>query len=322
MKKDRIGKYLEKYGDEFVFDEFSPKYLEKERLSDIMKGVPVPLRTRDVVDFHGPKGLPLAHLAENMARVMGINPDFQYAPSYMRYIRKYFNDKIVDALVKEGRDEAEEGQLDHAAIHFRAALLFSPEDLHAMYSYARACRELYLAEEGGDPNYIGAFKAESMEYFERCTQVHPAFAQAWYFLGYAYLNMGLYLKAALVWKEFLKRSRNGKDKKEIRERLEQLEDPVKIETGCNHMLAGRFEQGLSTLEPYVETRYESWWPLHYYLGVGYSRTGEAERAIRHFKRALSLSPSHGESMEELSALYEALGDSVLAEKYRKKRELV
>lgn len=322
-RKDRAGQYLEKLGSDFVFDEYQAEYLEREGLTELMKGVPIPLRHQDVVEFHGPKGLPLTRIAENMAQIIGINPRFAYAPRYIGYIRRYFNDKIVDVLTGEGKDEAEKGRFDLAAVHFRAALTLCPDDLHAMYGYAGVCRELYLAEEGGDdPGYVGQFKAESIEYFELCTELYPTFADAWYFLGYAYLNMGLYQKAKLAWKEFLKYTQNGEDRKEIQERLEQLEEPVKIENGCNHVMAGRWGEGIDILLPYRETQFEGWWPLHYYLGIAFARIGETDQAVGSFLRTLALSPSHDGAMEELIALYETRGELDLAEKYRKKLAIV
>lgn len=321
-RKDRVGEYLKKLAEDFVFDEFQESFLKKEGLAELMKNVPVPLRHQDVVDFHGPKGLSLSHIVENMARIIGINPQFEFVPVYMDYIKHYYREQIVNALLKEGRDEAEQGQYQMAAVHFRGALAFAPDNMHVMYSYARVCRELYLAEEGGDPQYIGQFKAESIEYFELCTELFPTFAEPWYFLGYAYLNMGLYIKASLVWKEFLKYSKNGKDKKEIQERLEQLADPIKIEEGCNHILAGRWGQGLDVLLPYRESSFHTWWPLHYYLGVGFARIQETENAIGSFKKALTLSPSHEESMEELIQLYEKQENGEMVDKYRKKLAIV
>ncbi len=322
-KTDRVGQYFEKYLQDFVFDEFSEAHLKREGIAAIMSGVPIPLRHQDVVDFHGKKGLSQMHIAENMAWIMGVNPQFQYVPQYVSYLKKYFNEKITDALVKEGRDDAEAGKMDSAVIHFRAALVISPDNLHAMYSYARGCRELYEAgSEREDVEYVGRFKAESMEYFELTSIAHPDFAQSYYFLGYAYLNMGLYIKATLTWKEFLKKSKNKEDRKEIQERLEQLLQPTEIETGCNHILAGRFAEGIEVLTPFVTTQYETWWPLHYYLGVGLSRTGQAESALASFKRALELNPSHIESMKELVAFYEEQGEADLADKYRKKIQVI
>lgn len=322
-RTDRVGHYFEEHLKDFVFDEFSENHLKREGISNIMKGVPIPLRHQDVVDFHSKKGLSLLHITENMAWIIGINPQFQYVPAYVAYMNKYFNHKIVDALVKEGRDRAEEGNMDSAVIHFRAALVLAPDNLHAMYSYARGCRELY--EEGTkreDVEYVGRFKAESIEYFELTTLVHPEFSQSYYFLGYSYLNMGLYIKAALTWKQFLQRSKNGEDKKEIKERLDQLDQPVQIEKGCNYIMSGRWVDGVEALSSFVTTQYESWWPLHYYLGVGFCRMGQQEEALSSLKRALQLNPSHVESMKELVELYEIQGEEALADKYRKKIQVV
>lgn len=323
-RKDRIGTYFHKYLTDFVFDEFSERHLKREDLEAVMKGVPIPMRHQDVVDFHTKKGLPLLHIAENMAWIMGINPQFQYVPAYIAYLRRYFDAaKIADAVVKEGRDHAEKEEMEQAVIHFRAALALDPGNLHAMYSYARGCRELYLQGEGkDDTEYVGRFKAEALEYFELTTLVHPKFDQAFYYLGYAYLNMGLYIKAVLVWKEFLKLSRNKEDKEEIQERIEQLEQPMEIETGCNHVMASRWVDGIEVLEPFLSTQYESWWPLHYYLGAAYARMGDTESALKRFKRTLELNPSHIETMEELAAIYEEQSDAVLAEKYRKKIQVI
>ena len=66
-----------------------------------------------------------------------------------------------------------------------------------------------------------------------------------YFLGYAYLNMGLYIKAQLTWKDFLAliEGDESEEKKamreEIEERLADLEEPVLIETGYNCILSNR-----------------------------------------------------------------------------------
>ncbi|HZK01434.1 MAG TPA: tetratricopeptide repeat protein, partial [Anaerovoracaceae bacterium] len=217
-------------------------------------------------------------------------------------------------------DFAEKGDFDTAIIYFRAALVLKSDYLHAMYSYARVCREFYL--KGDNDDFIGRFKRESMEYFELLTEVHPRFAQAYYYLGYDYLNLGLYQKASLVWQEYLRRSNNFKDKKEIRQRLEQLEHPLTIERGYNAVLAGRWDEGLDILEPFVDTSFKSWWPLHYYLGVAYARMGRNGKAMASFKRVLGANGSHVESMLELADLYALSKDRKNERKYREKAELI
>ena len=223
-------------------------------------------------------------------------------------------------MVKIGRDAAENKDYDNAAIHFRAALSIDPTNIHAMYSYARACRELYLASNNEE--YIGRYKAESVEYFELLTIIHPRYALAHYYLGYCYLNMGLYIKAKIAWETFLKMSRNPKDSKEIKSRLQQLAEPVRIEEGCNAVLAGRYEQGIDMLEPYLDTKFKDWWPMSYYLGIAHARLGNRKDAIAAFKRVLGINGSHVESMEELAAIYAETNDKENEAKFRKKAELL
>ncbi len=319
-RKDRVSRYFKKYLKDFLFDEFSDSYLSKMKNMEFMKGVPIPLRHEDYQVFQGGDGLKVLHIAENMAWIMGIDPKFQYTPQYVEFMNKLFNYKLAEGLVKEGRDAAEKEDFDNAIIHFRAALVLKPDYIHAMYSYARVCREFYM--RGDESKYIGRFKAESTEYFELLTRIHPRFAQAYYYLGYDYLNLGLYQKATFVWQEFLRRSSNFKDKKEIRQRLNQLEQPLTIEKGYNAVLAGRWADGIEILEPFLETKFKGWWPLHYYLGVAYARTGSNSKAVASFKRVLGINGSHIESITELAELYARSKDKDNEKKYRQKAELI
>ncbi len=183
--------------------------------------------------------------------------------------------------------------------------------------------------------YIGNFKAESMDAFEVLTMMHPDFAMGYYFLGYAYLNMGLYLKAKLTWDDFMRLSSSADDdqsgldydqledlRHEISGMLLDLDEPVEIEKGCNRIMGGDFAGGKDILEKFTEGRYENWWPLWYYLGVAESALGNTEAAIADLKRVLTLSPSNTDVMDELAVLYEAIGDQVNAGKYRNKIKVV
>ena len=90
----------------------------------------------------------------------------------------------------------------------------------------------------------------------------------------------------------------------------------------NDVMAGRYEEGLARLEPFLKSRFDSWWPLHYYLGIAYEMTGRRGAAVASFKRVLTMNASHLETMEELAAIYRQEGDRENRRKYEQKIELI
>ncbi len=320
LREDRIGRYFKKYLNKFVFVEFSEEFMAANKAGDLMRGVPIPLRRKEVKEFSGGKGIDFLVLAENMAWVMGCDPHFKYTKDYCAILKKLYNYKLYEGMMKEGRDAAEHGEMDNACIHFRAALCMKHDYMHAMYSYARACRVMY--EHSKNEEYIGRFKAEAVDWFEILTETHPRFAMGYYYLGYSYLNMGLYGKAKIAWQNFLKFGRNGKDRREITKRLEQIAHPVAIEDGCLKIGAGRYEEGIDILEPYLKSQYKDWWPLHYYLGRGYVQAGEIAEAVAEFKKVLMANGSHLETMKELLEIYEEQDDKANIKKYSEKIKMI
>ncbi|MBR5516350.1 MAG: hypothetical protein IKU53_00120 [Firmicutes bacterium] len=308
--EDRIGEFLVPHLKDFIFDELSESYLAKQGLTEIMSGVPIPLRKTEL------NNITTLSIALNMAFVIGCDPNFQYREKYIQYILKAFDKRFAQGLVADGVDGAQKNDFDYACIQFRAAMLIDPENIDALYCYGRACKDAY--ELGEDEDFIGRFKAESLEAFEKVTLKKPDFADAYYFLGYGYINLGLYVKAKLTWKEFIKLSNDEEKKKEIEERLALLVEPVKIEEGYNLVLSGRFAEGIERLSAYTDGEYKDWWPLWYYLGTAYQGLEIPEKAVENYLKVLQLSPSNLEAMEELVRMYEVLGDAEKVEKYTKK----
>jgi len=319
-RPDRVKQYLLHRMKDFTFDEFSAAYLKRAGIEKEFKGVPIPLRKEDREAFKSEEGLKGAILAENMARVLGIDPGFKYREVYVSFIDKLFGQKAVDNMTRKAKDYADLKQYEDACIYFRAGLVLKYNNLPAMYGYARILRQLYT--DGKKEEYIGNLKAESLDFFELTTEFFPRFDMGWYYLGYMYLNLGLYIKAKLAWDEYKKYSRVAKDRREINRRLKQLSDPIEIEKGYNAVLAGRWKKGLSILEPYKDSRFNDWWPLWYYLGVAYARTGRTDEAESAFKEALKGSPRHQESMEELAEIYKKTGDKAGVKKYKDKLTLI
>ncbi len=328
-EKDRIGGYLVAHLKDMIFDELSESYLKKAGVYEILNEVPVPIRKTEL------NNITVLAIAKNMAFVIGCDPEFEYRDNYVNYILHNFDKKFADALIADGVDGAQKNDYDYACIQFRAAMLIDPDNANAYYCYGRACKDAYEVGEGEE--FVGRFKAEALEAFEITTLKNPKLKEAFYFLGYAYLNMGLYIKAKITWETYLtlleefgsKSELTGvvsgeieETKKEIVERLNQLKEPIVIEEGYNLVLSNRFDEGIKILEQYREGAFSNWWPLWYYLGIAYKGVENLEEAIVCFKTALQYSPSNEEVMEELKKAYKSIGDAANEEKYIKKLEIV
>ena len=271
-------------------------------------------------------------------------------------------DKLTQVLISRAYERLEKHAYRRACVYSRAALLLAGEIPGALFAYACCCREWYLSLEGDDEQeLIAAVKAEANLYFEYTTDADEDFAPAWYYLGYTYLNQGSYRKAELAWDRFLMlseaedraeeassaevgadtdddgsgsgsgagaseadpaRAARAEAVSEIRERMASLIDPVKIEEGIGFLMAGRLEEGVTVLEPYQDTRFDEWWPLHYHLAQAYEQLGRPDLAVEQYERTAQLSPSNTEVYDALARLYAAAGDAERAEKDMNKAQLL
>ncbi|MEG0918973.1 MAG: hypothetical protein RSA49_04105 [Anaerovoracaceae bacterium] len=317
---DRISRFFKEILAGFVFVNYSEELMEKLKIQDIMTGVPVPLSKEDLLIYSSGKAVSATKVAENMTFIIGADTDFKYNEPYKEYMKRFFDNHMIEDILKVGVKAIGEENLYKACIHFRAALAFVPNMMEAMFNYARVCRQIYLDSDQEDE--IGFFKAEALEVFEKLTIEHPKFDKPYYFLGYMYLNLGLYTKAKLTFEEFLKLSKDPRDVEEITIRIKELDGPQLVEAACNLVISGRYQEGAAALEPFVGGEFDKWWPLHFYLGTAYEELAEPLKAIDSYKRVLKLNASHIETMEGLVRIYHQNGDIDNVDKYLKKIELV
>ena len=329
---DRISAYLGSRNHDMMFAELSSDYLSRIGAADILVGIPVPIRNAGSGADGGETDA--RGIVIDMARIVGGDPSFLYAEKYIDFIKLAGGDQAEPLLVAEGARAADAGDFEDACMLLRAALRIEPRSREAMYLYARVCKELQnLATD--DEEKAAKFKAEALESFEFLTMMHPEFALGYYFLGYEYLNLGLYLKTKLTWQDFLKYS-SGTEldtsdmdddmlaelRDDVSQRLEELEEPVRIEEGCNKIMSGDFQGGKEILDNFREGRFKDWWPLWHYLGTAEVALGHSDKAEECFKKVLVLSPSNTDAMEELAAIYAIDGDEEKAAKYRNKIKIV
>ena len=323
--KDRLSQYLTLRLKDYMFDELSSSYLDRAGIKEIMTGVPVPFSGKDL---SSPETSTLA-LSGNMAFVIGCDADFKYKENYIAYILKNFGKDFAKPLVNRGMKAADGDDFEEAVIYFRAARMIDPDLPEALFGYARACHDAYESAVGADvveekdQEYVGILKAESLKAFERLTIEHEDFAPGFYYLGYAYLNLGLYIKARLTFLDFIHKTDDAELRAEVTKLEERLIEPCKIEEGINAILSGHLESGIDVLEHYSEDkRFNTWWPLWYYLGSAKFAMGKSDEAEKCFLTLLQYSPSNTDAMEALVNIYELRGDDFRAKKYRDKVALV
>ena len=82
-REDKIGVYLRTHADNFIFDELSDKYLEKNDLKEILSGVPIPIRKTEL------ESISTLTIARNMGFIIGCDPGFKYRENYIKVLAQY-----------------------------------------------------------------------------------------------------------------------------------------------------------------------------------------------------------------------------------------
>ena len=97
---------------------------------------------------------------------------------------------------------------------------------------------------------------------------------------------------------------------------------IKIAEGYTAVIEGKWKKGIDILSRYKKSRFKDWWPLSYYLGIAYIKTGMEPEGLNNLHHVLTLNASHVETMDELASVYSKRGDKANFEKYSKKAELI
>ncbi len=317
--KDRLLKYFEPFLKSFLFLELKDEFWEGLGLDKLGKGVSVPILPHNLKEFED-GGLSLNHFADNMIFVAGASPNFKFSDSYCAIVRAITEGQADQYIMSRAMNLAREGEFVKACVYFRAGILLCNDRKLALLNYAKACKEVYAKSDDSDE--IGNFKAESLSVMEELTIEFPDFDEPYYFLGYFYLNMGLYLKASLAWEKYLSMTTNNDGIMEISSRLKEVAEPRKIEEAANKVIAGRYQEGYVELLPYLSSDYNTWWPLHFYLATASEELGNYSMAEERYKNTLRLQPSLIDAVDGLIRVYRALGEEEKAYKYEQKKEII
>ena len=338
-----VEKYFKKTMDQIVFINLNDNFVDKHPALRFLKGIPIPVMLSVVEEEakkNGGKGsFSPAAAAQAMVFVIGSDENFPYAEQYKRFL-KYNIKGLRMAILSQGLDCAGVGDMMRAAILFRAADIYerwektteaikgpmlinsrTPESADALFNYARACRDIYMDENEEDEVKKVAFREESVRKFEQCIKEFPNFDQAYYFLGFFYMNKKRYEEAKELWTKFLKISGEQAMMDDVRERMDQVDDLILYEKGTLEVMNDRATEGLAILLPLYE-KYKEWWNLLFFIGLAYRKLGEFEAAMPFFQEVIRLRPSQGDACNELGLCYASLSDFDSAEKYFKKAALL
>ncbi|MBR6701050.1 MAG: tetratricopeptide repeat protein [Firmicutes bacterium] len=341
---NNVEKYFKEAMDRIVFINLSDEFVDRHQSLRFLKGIPIPV-SLDVIEKEarktesGKMGFSPAAAAQAMTFVIGANKNFPYAEQYKRFL-KYNVKGLYLVMLGSGIDMAQSGKYMEAAILFRATDIYDrwvrkdakltaptardpklPESPEALYNYARACRDIYMNEEEEDANKKVVFREESVKAFEQLTKEFPEYDQSYYFLGFFYMNKKLYAEAKEVWTKFLALTKEEAMAEDVRERMSQVDDLIIYEKGYLEVMNDRAQNGLDILLPLYE-KYKEWWNLLFFIGLGYRKLGEFEKAIFFFEEVSRIKPSQSDAYNELGLCYASLNDYANAEKYFKKAALI
>ena len=112
---DRLNKYFSKYAEEYAFLELMPDYVRKEHI-DFMRGVPLPVKHKYVMDLAGQQGIDFKYFTMGMINMLGIDPEFKYASKYAMFLT-YMNPQIRQVIVNVGIGLAQTEHLRWNASH-------------------------------------------------------------------------------------------------------------------------------------------------------------------------------------------------------------
>lgn len=364
---------LKKSAPKFVLVELEDEYYEKMGLAEEELRVPVPMTEEQFEAVKNGGELSLESLVENMMFACGYEEYEEISAAYIYSLNEIVGSNLPDMLLGFGDHNAGKGDFLYAALIFRSMTVIfkyimentekdegvSETEIEefkrqlygliqtAEYRCAMAVHAEYnrLAEKLKEGNVseeqegeilisIKELKKMALDKFETITNENPEFYPAYYPLGYAYWNLGQYIKANLCFEKYIELIDNlpsnefvSEDEEmfymnqyEIaKENIDELSGAVEIEHAINAISRGEYSKGMEVLKIYSkQPKYEHWWPVHFYLGVAYEEIGFTDAAILEYKKVTRLNASHIKTVEGLIRCYGVLGDSEKVEKYNRK----
>lgn len=249
------------------------------------KDLPLPIRTFDLLEGiekdQLEKSIDLSYFLKGMIWNLGIDPDFKYAEKYKEILKESIKepDRFASQL---GMDALKEGNLDHARIAFRAAIVINPENLFAKTHLAQLIFNYALKNLEGKDQKAFILKASSL--YEEVLSVQEDNLLANTGLAQLNENLGHFLKAQAYYQRALEAAPNEDIREEVRQAMENIQAEVAIEEGIYYLNRADYDNAIHSfnLAKKDQNRYD----VYYYLGTAFQNIENYEQAANNFKIAL------------------------------------
>ncbi|SNT17074.1 Tetratricopeptide repeat-containing protein [Anaerovirgula multivorans] len=238
--------------------------------------------------------------------LLGIDSTFKYKDEYIKFLYAA-NPEIEKYILSEGIKALEKDEQLKAVIYSKSLVLINPTDTKILLNYVLTLLQYRDKELVQKRKSFDAYTDEIKDKLEILLNIDSQQPLAYYYLGFIYKDRKQYTKAKLHWEKALTLSLEENLKEQLNELLRQLEDMVQYENGYEAILSERPQEGLPLLEE-LEKKYEEWWNLKFFIGLGYRQLGSFHEAVQYFNKVLNIKENQVDALAELGLCYAALGE--------------
>ncbi|HEY8363863.1 MAG TPA: tetratricopeptide repeat protein [Tissierellaceae bacterium] len=306
-----VDSYFKKHIDKITFLELKKDTVIGNGKYSLKKEIPLPIKTDSLIS--GIKEgilqdeINLAFIIDGIIYLIGIDPDFPYIKEY-KEILYGINDQIENYIFYHGIKAVDKKDNDTAAIYFRALKCLNPKNVDGIFNYALTLEEIgkkffdmKMEDKGMD------FIKASTKELESILDLDDRYPLAYYKLGYHYKFYGNFLKAKLIWSQYLTLDKDELRLQEIREELDIIEDDAEMEKGLIYLNRNEFKKAIDIFQNLMK-KYDKLWTLKYYLGVCYKATGNLVQAVELFYDAIELNKNNSDVYNELGICLVNIGE--------------
>lgn len=268
-------------------------------------GLPLPVITdtlvKDIKKGNLEEEINLINVKEGIIYLIGADPEFKYVDDYIKLLRAYKAD-IEDYMFIRGIKEFDNKNLILSGIYFRAIMVLDNKNTKANFNYALVLEELGKKNIGTNRIEEGEeLLLKAINQLEEILKIDDKYSLAYYKLGFFYRYSEQYLKAQLIWKQFLVLDRDENRLQEIREEIDSIEDNVRFETGITYLNYNEFGKAVEFFLKLLP-KYKDDFNTNFLIGISYKGMGEYDYAWEYLNKAFEIDSTNENVINQMQDL--------------------